>query len=291
MKKIVMVVTALLCAVILASCSAAQKAEAPADAAPAAPVPAETAAHGAGEYEAEAYGGAAEGAQPAGEGGLGGLPNIVMPDTEQKLVYSASIQLDTKNYGSDYEAVKQALAGVGGYIENEYTYTNSTDYGSARFSDMTLRVPVDSYNAFLDMVSGIGTVREKQVGAEDISDQYYDTDSRIEILEQRKERLMGHLEDAVKMEDIITLENELDTVLSDLDSLKGSKRGMDKRVDFAQVYLTLNEVVTAEGKRSARRATRWASARGERVQYVRDGVGLFLQDFAVGMAAAAPVLY
>jgi hypothetical protein len=295
MKKAVMILILALVVVAMAACSSGVR-ETAAMEEPAmdvaaevpAPMPAESgagAAYDAG-YDGEAY---AEAVYTEGEEtGIGGLPYIIMPDTDRKLVYSSSIQLETKNYDHDYAAVKNALNTAGGYIENEYTYVNGTDYGSARFSDMMLRVPTEQYNSFLDMVAGIGTVKEKQISAEDISDRYYDNDSRIEILEQRRKRLMGHLENATKMQDIIDLEDQLDEVIRDMDSLKGTKRGMDNQVSFAQVYLTLSEVMTAET------VTSTGDPVGERAANAYNmsvtGVGRFLQDFAVGLAAAAPVL-
>ena len=298
MKKVAMILILVLVIVAMAACSpGAQETavmEEPAmDVAAEAPMAAAGGASAAynesydgGYYEDEVYEEATY--TEEGETGIGDLPNIIIPDTDRKLVYSSSIQLETKNYDNDYAAVKNALDAAGGYIENEYTYANSTDYGSARFSDMVLRVPTEQYNSFLDTVAGIGTVKEKQISAEDISDQYYDNDSRIEILEQRQKRLMGHLEDATKMQDIIDLEDQLDEVIRDIDSLKGTKRGMDNQVSFAQVYLTLNEVITAET------VTSTGDPVGERAANAYNmsmtGVGQFLQDFAVGLAAAAPVL-
>ncbi|HBU12457.1 MAG TPA: hypothetical protein DEB31_06940 [Clostridiales bacterium] len=224
--------------------------------------------------------------EPAGS--IGALPNANIPDTGRKLVYSAYFQMESKQFDNDYTEIKKALAGVGGYVESENTYDDKNEYGSARYSTMILRVPVDSYNDFLDTISGIGTVRDKQITTEDISDQYFDTEARIEILENRYDRLMNHLASATRMEDIIALEAELSDVLYELDSYKGSKRGMDDLVEFTRVTIDLNEVISAET------ITATGDPLGERAANAYElsmtGVGQFLQDFAVGFAAAAPVL-
>ena len=52
---------------------------------------------------------------------------------------------------------------------------------------------------------------------EDVSEQYYDTESRISFLELRYAKLEEHLKQAEKMEDIITLEKEMAQILTDLD--------------------------------------------------------------------------
>ncbi len=239
-------------------------------------------------YEESTYDSAAAESSTAEESGLGDLPNVHIPDTNHKLIYSASFDIQTKQYDSDYRAIKNALSSVDGYVEQENTWSDGNEYGAARYSNLSLRVPIGNYNAFLDTVSGIGTATDKQLSTQDASDQYYDTEARIEILEQRQARLMGYLKTTTDTEDIIALEAELSDVLYELDQLKGSQRSIDKLVDYAQVNINLNEVLSAEtimpdGEPLGARA---ANA----YQMSMTGVGQFLQGFAIFMAAAAPVL-
>lgn len=220
--------------------------------------------------------------------GLGGLANAPLPQTDRKLVYTASLELNTKQFDKDYRAIKAALAKVNGYVENENTVSNTTDYGASRYSTLLLRVPVGQYNSFLDEVSGVGEVISKNISTEDLTSQYFDTDARIAILEERKARLMDHLRNATKTEDIIKLESELSDVLYELDQFQGNKRHMDNLVEYTQVRISLNEVIAAET------ITKTGDPLGARAanayQISLTGVGNFLQNFAVGFAAAAPIL-
>ena len=73
---------------------------------------------------------------------------------------------------------------------------------------------------------------------DDLTSQYYDTDARIEMLNMRRDRLMGYLASATKAEDIVAFEQELSDVLYELDQLQGSKRQMDQLIDYATVDVT-----------------------------------------------------
>ncbi|MDL2236368.1 DUF4349 domain-containing protein [Christensenellaceae bacterium OttesenSCG-928-K19] len=296
-KKLLIVTLCALCLLLVAGCSSSEKATVY-DVAAEAPVAAMDTAPDAGEYnygsdnsyneDSYAEEPMVEEATAQSVGDLGDLPNVTMPETGRKLVYSASFALETKQFDEDYTTIKKALANVGGYVESENTYADSNEYGAARYASMTLRIPIASYNSFLDTLSGVGTVRDKQIGTEDISDNYFDTEARIDILEMRRDRLLGYLEEATKMDDIVSLEGELSDVLYELDQYKGSQRSMDGLVEFASAYVTLDEIISAET------VTSDGDPLGERAANAYNlslsGVGRFVQNFAIGFAAAAPVL-
>ena len=137
-------------------------------------------------------------------------------------------------------------------------------------------------------LSEIGEVTNKQQSAMDITDQYTDTDSRIAVLEERKNRLMTHLQNATETEDVIAIENQLADTIYELEQLQGSKRHMDNVVDYATVSVSLTELITPEtigsdGQPLGDRAS-------DAFAMSMSGVGEFMENFAIFWAAAAPVL-
>lgn len=215
-----------------------------------------------------------------------------IPDTNRKLVFSASFTIESTNYGEDYNNILNKLKECNGYVQSEDTNGTPPDVTDVigRSSDLVLRVPIDNFEKFFTSISGVGKTMNQTRGTDDISGSYYDTEARIKLLEDRKDRLMGYLEEAVKPADIIAYEQELSDVLYELDQLQGSKRHMDDLVDYTTVSLYLYEVVEGsnivfdeEGRPLNERA-------GDAFTKSATGVGRFLEDFAVGFAAAGPVL-
>lgn len=280
MKKII---TVMVCTVLfLTACSA---------------VPAETDSSGAmsapeANYESTSKGEEASVETETAEeaGGLGGLSTPSLPETNRKLTYSASFDINTKQYDSDYAKINEELSAVSGYVANEESsaYSSETGKNYGRNSYLSLRVPVDNLNAFMENLSGIGEVVGKHRSTDDLTAQYYDTDARIEMLNIRKDRLMGYLANATNAEDIIAFEQELSDVLYELDQLQGSKRQMDQQIDYATVDVTLTELITpetigADGQPLGDRAS-------DAFSMSMTGVGEFMENFAIFWAAALPVL-
>jgi predicted small secreted protein len=238
---------------------------------------------GGGDYDYEA---AAEDGGGAGEA-EGTVGNA--SQSGRKITFSAIYSIETKRFDEDYGRIAALVKNTNGYIANESTDAHSYYAGSqGRSSWLTLRIPVGGYDTFLAGIEGVGDVVNKSKSSQDLTSQYFDTESRIELLEMRKARLIEYIEKAEDPDVIIEFERELTNVLYDLDSYQGAKRGMDQLVDYATVDVNLYEVITADtiGKDGEPLGERAQNA----FQMSLSGVGDFLRGVVVFFAGAAPVI-
>ncbi len=221
-----------------------------------------------------------------GAGDFGSTP----ADANRKMTYNATFSINTTNYDADYGKIKAELASVNGYIENESSDATPPDGGRiyGRNSYFTLRVPVNEMDGFLERLSAIGEVTNKQLSANDVTDQYTDIDSRIAVLEARKARLMTHLQTATEIDDIISIEDQIADTIAELENLQGNKRSMDTQIDYVLVDVTLTEQITPEtiGKDGKPLGDRASDAFAMSMA----GVNGFWEGFAIFWAAALPVL-
>jgi hypothetical protein len=211
-------------------------------------------------------------------------------DPNRKITFSASFTINTKNYDADYAAISDLVNKAGGYIANETSYAPPSYDGrtGARTSAFSLRIPIGTYNSFLTDLEGVGEVVNKNKASEDLTSHYFDTESRIELLEMRKERLMGYLETATDAADVVEFERELSDVLYELDQYQGEKRRLDQLVDYATINVSLNEQITpetigADGQPLGERA-------GDAFYMSFQNVKIFLGNAAVFLVGALPVL-
>lgn len=233
------------------------------------------------------------GAEPASDQwGLANLDNenVVLTDTDRKLVYTSDFSINTAEYEGDYQKIKGLLAACGGYIENESTSGQkpTTENTAGRSSSFVLRIPVVNYDNFLNGIVTIGKLQSKNLYTEDISSNYYDNEARIAVLEEREAKLNEYLKNAANIEDQITIERELSDVLYQLDQLKGTQRGMDKKVQYATATVYLYETPEAANLQNANATVSERASNAFSMSMI--GVGNFFNEFAVFMAAAFPVI-
>lgn len=188
---------------------------------------------------------------PAGTGGAAGpgepgaAPEEGEAQTENrlanaKIVYTASIEAETTDYDACAAALEKLVEDLGGYLE--YASTSSYGDGSRRAS-YTARVPAKEFKGFLTSVGELSHVVSQDKNADNISEMYYDTESRLETQRTKMDRLQMLLAKAETMEDIIDLENAIAETEYQIEQLTGSLRHYDSLVDFATVDISLREVL------------------------------------------------
>jgi hypothetical protein len=110
-------------------------------------------------------------------------------------------------------------------------------------ASLSLRVPADQVDGFVDELRTLGTVNSVSMNASDVTQQRQDLDARIEALTVSVDRLTQLLGTATTVADLIAIESELTTRQAELDSLTQQRDLLVDQVDYATISL---ELVTAE---------------------------------------------
>lgn len=157
-----------------------------------------------------------------------------------KLILNANLTLETQDFDKTSAEIEKMAADAGGYIESS---SLSGDTGN-RHASYTLRIPQEKFEDFYAKLGSSVHVVYSSRSSEDVTEQYTDIETRLATLNTKHERLLALLDQAAKMEDIISLENALADCEYEIDSLTGSKRHYDDLVGFSTFYVDLEEVQT-----------------------------------------------
>ena len=214
-----------------------------------------------------------------GDGQVGSGIDKSLSERGVKMIYSAHIEMQTLSYEQAVEDIAALVESMGGYFEQK----NFSNYSSGyRHASYTVRVPAEKFTDFCTQVGTLCHVTWQTDTAENISEQYYDTQSRLETAQIKLERLQELLKKAESMEDIITIESAISETEYEIESLSGTMRHYDALVDYAAVTLELSEVYRLSGTEDAPKSF------GEKLANAfTDGLaatGQALGDFAVWLA-------
>ena len=157
----------------------------------------------------------------------------------QKLIRTASLELETTEFEATTAALEDLVGKMGGYMENSSVHNGRSGY---RFANYTVRVPAERYEEFLNQAGGLCHETWRSASQEDISEVYYDTQGRLKTQQIKLERLQELLTRAETMEDIITIESAISETEQQIDDLSGTLRHYDGKVDYATVGISLSEV-------------------------------------------------
>ena len=179
-----------------------------------------------GQLERSAEGSAAQSAQSA---------------QSAKIIYTANLTLESKDYDAARAALDEALADADGYMEssNESTYT-----GSSRSLSLTLRVPQEHYASFLAAAAQAGNLVNRSEQAEDVTSQYVDLEARLANLKAQRTRLQELQASADNLSDLLEIESSLSDVQYQLESYQSQLDWYSDQVECCTVYISLDEVQT-----------------------------------------------
>ena len=276
MKKMTAIlVTLCMLAALLAGCGGASKSTQAFDAAAAAPAEAANGAY----YDMESA--------KSEDGGLtGDTDSTVLPEG-RKWIITVNMSAETEDLDVLMEALNGKISGLGGYVEDQDSY-NGSMYSSRRYrsASLTVRIPAERVDEFTEEMSGIANVVSTNLSREDITLSYVATESRVKALQTEEARLLELMEQAETMADLLEIESRLTDVRYELENRASQLRLYDNQVDYATIYLSIDEV---QEYTPVEEPTVWERISGGFVSSIK-GVGNGLLDLLVWVLAKSPYL-
>ncbi len=145
----------------------------------------------------------------------------------RKMIYSVDLTLTVKDIKSGIQSIRELVEENQGYLRNMDD------------SSMVVRVPVASFQTFYNELEKIGEISRQSISGEDVTDRMMDLENRIKSLELLQQKYREIAQKAEKIDDMLRIERELNRVISELESLKGSMKYLTNQTDYSTVSITL----------------------------------------------------
>ena len=172
-------------------------------------------------------------AEPApGDGGDG---PAALQTAERRVISTGFMSVEVEDVPAAAEQVRIAAEALGGFVENSVV---SGDDEQA-FADVTIRVPQDVFLDALDRIRRIGEVQSEDLRAQDVTEQFIDLNARLRSALRTEGSLLGLLDRATDVEDVIAIERELSRVRADIERLQGQLNFLERRVALATLSVSL----------------------------------------------------
>ena len=179
--------------------------------------------------------------------------NTAYQSQTEKLVYSADIDVETKDIDFALDSIYAKIKEYGGIIQDE----NRRNMGNVVYDDyyrhtsnasayIYVRVPQENYDAFINSIEdkdGNIVVCNISKNVQNMTKVYYDTESRLRSLRIQEERLFNFMESAKSVSEMLDVEDRLTDVQYEIDSATNSLATIDNDVKYSKVSLEIQEVV------------------------------------------------
>jgi hypothetical protein len=167
---------------------------------------------------------------PAGAALAPGAP-ATKPADARLVIYSAGFRVVVADVPGTIRSIIASAEKLGGFMQEVS--------GSA----VTIRVPAAQFPAAVQAIEAVGQVVDRQIKAQDITEEMRDLRIRLDNAENLRKRLLDILAKADKVEDAIKVETELARVSEQIDAAKGKIRYLESQAAMSTLRVELNSPV------------------------------------------------
>jgi hypothetical protein len=202
--------------------------------------------------------GVAREAAVAPDPGGSGVDASTIPATQKLMVYNKTFRLEVKDVEGTIAKIRELAkrdsaditqmqvasaldAPIYRPLDGAATAPSSTSSNPALRAFVTIRVPADKYQAFIDDAAKLGVVKVQFENADDVTQQHVDLKARLDNLRAQEARLREFFIKAKNVAEMLQIEQELARVRGEIESLAAQVAYLERQAAMATVTLELTE--------------------------------------------------
>jgi uncharacterized coiled-coil protein SlyX len=160
-------------------------------------------------------------------------------EVARKIIYRGTLVLHVEDFGIAERKISELIKSSGGYVAQ---FREDRPYGAQRGGRWTVRIPVPQFDRFMEETGKLGIAQQREVQADDVSEEFVDLEARLKNKQQLEARLLelvAKRSDEIK--DVIAMEAELARVREEVERMQGRMRYLTDRVTMTTVEISAFE--------------------------------------------------
>jgi hypothetical protein len=154
----------------------------------------------------------------------------------RRIIRRATLDLELADVEQGVARLTGVVESVGGFISS--TESQMDQKGTAR-ATVTAYIPPAHFARVLGDLDGVGRVTRRSIGGQDVSEEFVDLEARLRNFERHEAQLLSFMGKAQKVQDLLSLENELARVRGEIERTAGRLRFLKARSDLATIQVAL----------------------------------------------------
>lgn len=152
----------------------------------------------------------------------------------QKIIKTGYLVFETDNLEKKQEEIFSVLKKHQAYIQNQ----NEGKDHNRFYKNLVIRVPISSFDTcFLDLSKNIAFFDRKEISADDVTEDFIDTEARIKSKKMLEQRYLELLAKASKVQDVIAIEKELNTIREEIEAKEGHLNYLKNKTKYSTITI------------------------------------------------------
>lgn len=154
-----------------------------------------------------------------------------------KIIRNASLDIEAEDVVKAYDALLQHATLNGGYEASRKVTTS----GTYTVLEAKIKIKPEYLDDLLTFAGTTGKIINVQTSSQDITESYYDTQTRLATMESMLKKYNEFLTNAKTVQEALSVQSEINRLTTEIESLKGKLRYYDTMVAESTVTIVIRQ--------------------------------------------------
>lgn len=166
------------------------------------------------------------------------VDNIPEDKVDSKIIKSAEISMQVKEYKSSRAEILALIKSSGAYVASENQSNTSYSYND----DMEIRLKPAGFDDLIEKLLEISIyIDYSKITADDVTEEYVDAEARLKAKEDVETQYKEILKKAYTISEIIAIQEKINKIREDIEAYKAKLKFMDDKVSYSTIKLHFYE--------------------------------------------------
>jgi len=189
---------------------------------------------------------------PAAQPAAGGSKTAAVPKkaaetpaTRPQLIKKAELSVVVKSIDATTKSVTNIVEKQQGDILG-FQNQKPPDSSVRQTASVEIRVPQERLETTLEALAKLGTVENRSLTAEDVTEQLVDSEARLRNLRKSEEMVLKIMERSGSVGDVLKASQELSNIRESIERIDAQLKSLRNQVAYSTISLTLEAAVSAQ---------------------------------------------
>jgi hypothetical protein len=170
------------------------------------------------------------------------MPDIVAPGAPPTTAQTPNRKLIVKLFmAMRVDSIEKSILDAEAMAATAGGYTSDSSQNELS-GQITMMIPAGQVDTFAASLRSLGKITSSNRRAEDVTNNYFDTQIRIKNLEAQIETMRNLLQKpGWKVSEILEIEREIRRLTDELESLKGYITNLDRQITYSEVHINFEK--------------------------------------------------
>jgi hypothetical protein len=153
---------------------------------------------------------------------------------DRKIIRTGELHFEVGDLDAARGRILEQVKATSGYVEGD----DRNNYGSSFTVRLRVRIPATRFDAFLSTLSGLGTLQNQDISANDVTEEWVDVEARLGAKKAVEQRYLEIVTQAKKVSEVLEVERELGNVRTEIESMEARMRSLRDQVAMSTLTIT-----------------------------------------------------